>query len=173
MKEPRRPTGRSAAVLCAAALLLLTVPLTGAKGSNADNAKACQKGGWEQLATSDQPFTPFANEQACTSAGARGGTLVPRASLTMVVSLNGFLFMGRSLCWAYPIMQNVPASVTSITFTTTLNDGRQIVEVVPQTSRERESFYATPEKEVVDVVAIVQPGGYAVPVTVIDTCGAS
>jgi streptogramin lyase len=42
---------------------------------NSPNAKACQKGGWEDLARSDG--TGFSSERECTSYAARGGTLMP------------------------------------------------------------------------------------------------
>jgi hypothetical protein len=50
-------------------------PVQAQKG-NSPNAKQCQKGGWARLAPSDAPTTPFANEEACVSYGAQGGTIV-------------------------------------------------------------------------------------------------
>jgi hypothetical protein len=56
--------------------LALAVPLVGAKGGNSDSAKACQKGGWEQLATAESPSIPFATQDACVAYGATGGVSV-------------------------------------------------------------------------------------------------
>jgi hypothetical protein len=50
-------------------------PAEAAKGGNSQNAKVCQKGGWQNLMTSDG--VPFSNEQECTSAGANGAMMVP------------------------------------------------------------------------------------------------
>lgn len=62
------------------ALIALAVgaPLVAAKGGNSLNAKSCQKGGWMNLQRSDG--TLFTSEQACTSYGAKGGTLMPRTT---------------------------------------------------------------------------------------------
>ena len=64
-----------AVVLALMLALLIAVPLMGAKGGNAPGAKACQKGGYVTLATSQDPYTAFANQDACASYAARGGTL--------------------------------------------------------------------------------------------------
>ncbi len=76
-----RSVRRSAAIV---ALVLLTLSLVlgttsvSAKpgGSNSPNAKLCQKGGYTALATTDDPATAFATENACVSYAAEGGTLV-------------------------------------------------------------------------------------------------
>jgi hypothetical protein len=47
-----------------------------AKGGNSDNAKLCQKGGWERLVRSDG--SSFARGGECTRYAARGGTLEPK-----------------------------------------------------------------------------------------------
>ncbi|GAA3623082.1 hypothetical protein GCM10022200_01620 [Microbacterium awajiense] len=65
------------AIVAVALALVLAIPLTGAKGGNSAVAKACQKGGWQQLASSDDPYTAFASQDACVSHGAQGGTVVP------------------------------------------------------------------------------------------------
>ncbi|GAA3623089.1 hypothetical protein GCM10022200_01630 [Microbacterium awajiense] len=64
------------AIVAVALALVLAIPLTGAKGGNSAVAKACQKGGWQQLASSDDPYTAFASQDACVSHGAQGGTVV-------------------------------------------------------------------------------------------------
>jgi hypothetical protein len=48
-------------------------PAGAAKGGNSDAAHACQKGGWQHLFRSDG--TAFANQDACVSYAAHGGTL--------------------------------------------------------------------------------------------------
>jgi hypothetical protein len=53
--------------------LAFTTGAGAAKGGNSANAKACQKGGWENWVRADQ--TPFANQDECVSYGAKGGTL--------------------------------------------------------------------------------------------------
>ncbi len=75
-----RSVRRSAAIV---ALVLLTLSLVlgttsvSAKpgGSNSPNAKLCQKGGYANLATTADPATAFASEEACVSYAAKGGTL--------------------------------------------------------------------------------------------------
>jgi len=57
-------------MLCAAAVSAVFVGVSA--GANAPNAKICQKNGWKQQVGSNG--TTFANEQACTSYGAKGGT---------------------------------------------------------------------------------------------------
>lgn len=57
--------------------LALAAPLVGAKGGNSDSAKACQKGGWAQLAAAESPSFPFASQDACVAYGAKGGVAVP------------------------------------------------------------------------------------------------
>ena len=44
---------------------------------NSQNAKSCQKGGWQTQARSETPTVPFTSEEECVSYGAQGGTLVP------------------------------------------------------------------------------------------------
>lgn len=57
-----------------AGLLLAAVAASGtALAGNANNAKKCQKNGWQTLVTSSG--ASFANEEACTSYAARGGVL--------------------------------------------------------------------------------------------------
>jgi hypothetical protein len=43
-------------------------------GGNSANAKACQKGGWQQLVRADA--TTFTNEEACVSYAAHGGVFM-------------------------------------------------------------------------------------------------
>lgn len=70
--------------LVAIAALTLTlsvgVATANAGGGNSANAKLCQKGGWMNLQGSDG--TQFANQGACVSFGAHGGTIVPKPTCT-------------------------------------------------------------------------------------------
>jgi hypothetical protein len=50
-----------------------------ASGSNSDNAKLCQKGGWQALM--DSSGNSFGNEGACVSYGAQGGAIYALARL--------------------------------------------------------------------------------------------
>ena len=66
-----------AIVMVSAAALALAVGVATASGGggNSANAKQCQKGGWQTLAGSDG--SPFANQDACVSYGAKGGSIIP------------------------------------------------------------------------------------------------
>lgn len=79
---------RSHCVILLTSLLLLLgtlpSPTMAGPGGNSANAKLCQKGGWEDLQRSDG--TPFANQGACVSYAARGGTLEPKAPRTVTVT---------------------------------------------------------------------------------------
>jgi hypothetical protein len=56
-------------------------------GRNSDNAKACQKGGWETLAREETPTVAFQNQDECVSYGAQGGELVAHVVLNPVVTV--------------------------------------------------------------------------------------
>jgi hypothetical protein len=60
-------------MIVAAAAAVIMVPLALAAGGNSDNAKACQQGGWQNLARQDG--TGFNNQDECVSYGAHGGVL--------------------------------------------------------------------------------------------------
>ena len=60
-------------VLCAVLALSAGVASATAGGGNSDNAKLCQKGGWQTWLRADH--TSFANQGACVSYGAQGGIL--------------------------------------------------------------------------------------------------
>lgn len=57
-------------------LLLVASPIVAAPAGNSANAHACQKGGWETLARSEDPYTPFGSQGECVSFGAQGGSIV-------------------------------------------------------------------------------------------------
>lgn len=50
-----------------------------AEPGNSENAKACQQGGWANLARSEDDSVPFPSQGECVSYGAQGGTIVPYA----------------------------------------------------------------------------------------------
>jgi hypothetical protein len=88
MSVKKIAVARLVVVSLAAGLLLAAVSVSGtalaAGGGNAANAKMCQKDGWQALVTS--AGKSFANEEACASYAARGGTLLPASEATC---LNG------------------------------------------------------------------------------------
>jgi hypothetical protein len=59
---------------CLAVVCLSQAAAALAGGGNSANAKLCQKGGWQTLVRSDG--SSFANQGACVSYAAQGGTLV-------------------------------------------------------------------------------------------------
>jgi hypothetical protein len=63
-------------VLGAALALTVGVATAGAGSGNSDAAKACQKGGWQNLVRQDG--TGFKNAGDCISYAAQGGTLKPK-----------------------------------------------------------------------------------------------
>ena len=76
------------AATMAVPVLSVATPAGAAAGGNSANAKACQKGGWDNWVRDDQ--TPFANQGECMSYGAQGGMLTsplpPLPDLVPVVS---------------------------------------------------------------------------------------
>jgi hypothetical protein len=97
LKVVRRRSGQT--LLVAAAVIVATINVPGvaqAKPGNSPNAKACQKGGWENLATSTGES--FASEASCTSYAAQGGTLTSSpyaATRDLCESLNGTFSVGN------------------------------------------------------------------------------
>jgi hypothetical protein len=75
---------RIALALCAG--LALVVGVATATASNSDNAKACQQGGWQNLARQDG--TGFNNQDECVSYGAHGGLLKPKPPAVIAGSEN-------------------------------------------------------------------------------------
>ena len=168
----RLPTFVLACVLVLFALVI-AVPLTGAKGGNSSNAEACQKGGWEQLAASDDPFTAFVNQDACVSAGAQGAVLVPVVTSHVVVhrDVSGFTFMGRSLCGVTATLIDPGPDTTGFTFNAVFNNGVLFEGTVVGVSSHISLVYRdTDEYLITTATATAQPGGAALPVRVIDTC---
>jgi hypothetical protein len=86
-----------AALLLAVAMLALafdvSVARTDSLGNSVD-AKACQKGGWQQLQASEGQL--FRNEGECTSYGAQGGVLVARPTLVFSPTVGFCISPG---CW--------------------------------------------------------------------------
>jgi hypothetical protein len=52
-------------------------------GNNREAAKACQKGKFANLATSEDPYTAFTTEEACVSYSANGGVLTAFVPLSL------------------------------------------------------------------------------------------
>ena len=63
-------------VLAATAVVAVPLALAGADNGNSVNAKACQKGGWQTLARTQDNTSGFHNQDECVSYAAHGGTLV-------------------------------------------------------------------------------------------------
>jgi hypothetical protein len=80
------------ALFVAAATTAISAPLAIAGNSNngnSYNAQACQKGGWQNLAHSEDPTSGFSNQDECVSYGAHGGKLVglvPKAPVITTVA---------------------------------------------------------------------------------------
>jgi hypothetical protein len=68
--------GRMSLALLATAVVCLGQTAVASAQGNSGNAKRCHQGGWRTLARSDG--STFADEGACVSYAAEGGTLVPR-----------------------------------------------------------------------------------------------
>ena len=65
-------------VLCAGLALTVGSATSTAGGGNSDAAKACQKGGWQNLVREDGSV--FKNTGDCVSYAAQGGTLKPKST---------------------------------------------------------------------------------------------
>ncbi len=93
-----------------ALLALLAVsfgPASAAPGKgNNDNAKLCQKGGWEEL-QGGEDGTSFASEGACVSYGAQGGTVedIPDATPTRSFSV---VPASEERCWGTASVTGFP-----------------------------------------------------------------
>lgn len=68
-----------ASVLIAVVLISLSaMPVAlAAPGGNSDNARLCQKGGWQSLARAESPAIAFVNQGECVRYGAQGGEIIP------------------------------------------------------------------------------------------------
>lgn len=60
-------------VVAVATFGVLAMPAFAAKGGNSENAKQCQKGGWENVVRADG--TPFESQGDCMSYSAQGGVV--------------------------------------------------------------------------------------------------
>jgi hypothetical protein len=74
-------------VLCAALALTVGVTTAAAGGGNSDNAKLCQKGGWQYVLRADQ--TALKNDGECVSYAARGGQYYKSATQLLCESYGG------------------------------------------------------------------------------------
>lgn len=105
--------GRRSAVLAALAALALVVGAVGASagGGNSANAKLCQKNGWQNLFRADG--SPFANQGACVSYGAQGGT--PKHAQTVAFTSAapaGATFGGATYTPAASASSGLPVSLS-------------------------------------------------------------
>ena len=79
-------------ILVSCAVLALTVGIATATAEdgpgNSDAAKACQKGGWQELVREDG--TAFKNAGDCVSYAAQGGTLEPKGPGACVAGSEDF-----------------------------------------------------------------------------------
>lgn len=80
---------------CFATLSLLLIvagsvasPAAAAPGGNAANAHACQKGGWETLARTEDAGAAFVSQGECVSYGAKGGTIVDLVVRNPAISID-------------------------------------------------------------------------------------
>ena len=96
------------AATMAGAVLGLASPAGADAGGNSANAHACQQGGWQHLFRSDG--TSFANQGACVSYAARGGTLKSAQQLECE-SLGGTYAVGTGLIlWTCTNLPVLPVS---------------------------------------------------------------
>ena len=73
MFQTSKARAAAIAVVALSAGMVFGVGSPALAAGNSDNAKACQKGGWQTYVREDQ--TTFKNQGACVSYAARGGTL--------------------------------------------------------------------------------------------------
>lgn len=84
-----------AVVVSLAVAASIGVVSASAAGGNSANAKLCQKGAWVNLVRSDG--TTFANEEACVSYAAQGGT--PMAKPQGIVSISFTPTFDSNFCY--------------------------------------------------------------------------
>src|SRR5262245_48900035 len=96
----------------------------GQGGGNSANAKLCQKGGWQKLGTSDGQG--FANEEACVSYAAKGGTLTPLPLPDLQLVVDSCALTGSTVLCSFHVKNVGPGTVTGVveaqarmTYTTT------------------------------------------------------
>jgi hypothetical protein len=83
-----------------------------APGGNSANAKACQKGGWQNLVRADQ--TPFANQGECVSYGAQGGPLtVPVVLPDLVADVSCSVLAANSYSCTLAVRNDGDAAASS------------------------------------------------------------
>ena len=147
--------------------LAAIVPLIGANGPNNANAAQCQKGGWEVLATTADPFDGFANQGECVSAAAKGATLTGLLStvITATRQPSGFTFMGRYLCSLQYSVANPNPAYTAYDVTVTLREGTTYSLPTDNLVYGDSTDYA-----IASAYAVAQPGDIAVPVLIEDDC---
>ena len=78
-------------LLVAAVTAAIAVPLALAGGGNSDNAKQCQKGGWQNLVRQENG-TGFNNQDECVAYGAHGGVLKTKPPVTELIAVSAPIF---------------------------------------------------------------------------------
>jgi len=90
MFRMKPPVAALAVVVLVAVPVLAASPAGAAAGGNSANAHLCQKGGWQTVETNTGGS--FANQDACVSYGAKGGTIyAPKVVLTHASCVTSFI----------------------------------------------------------------------------------
>jgi len=109
-----------------------------AKPGNSPNAKACQKGGWENLARSTDNSIAFSSEMECVSYAAEGGTLVaysPRPNPQQICENAGGTFTTFDSAWrceSFSLGQHVQIAVVPLEARRGLPSRRRGTEFRPE-----------------------------------------
>jgi len=98
-------------------VLITGLPLAVSAQGNSANAHACRQGGWQTLARQEARTEPFANQGACVSYAAHGGTLATLLVPTVDV---GFIhigfFNGEPICGIAVTISGFPAGTYDAEF---------------------------------------------------------
>jgi hypothetical protein len=109
-------------IVAAFALLAITESAASAGGGNSEAAKLCQKGGWQNLFRSDG--SAFADEGACVSYAAQGGTLSTAPPT-----------VDASLAFTQPSTHPFPSPYNTATGDVTVHNGGGLTETVTVTGQ--------------------------------------
>ena len=120
-------------VLCGLCALSVGVATAYAdKGRNNDNAKQCQKGGWQTLYTDGG--TSFASEQECVSYAAQGGTLTTKTKSQLDCESFSGTFAPRLAHWTCTGVPpaSAPDAKPVLTGDCTADGGASIIGLHPE-----------------------------------------
>jgi hypothetical protein len=116
-------------VLCAALALTVGVATVAAGGGNSENAKKCQKGGWQTLVRQDG--SSFKNQGECVSHAAQGGTLTAKTKSQLdCEAIGGMFAKGKDgviwTCndWPYTYGSDAAAKLRVLTVDCGLDGGK-------------------------------------------------